>query len=72
MNVITCVRCDREFDPGQPCRIQGLVTDYWGSGDDGWVCPYCTTQRERHNIRVTLTRASQPPYEFGYLAGSWH
>jgi len=72
MTVITCMRCDREFDPEQPYRMRGLVPDYWGSRDDRWVCPYCTTQQERHNIRVTMVRIPEPPYVFGYLAGSWH
>lgn len=72
MSIITCKRCDREFDPERPWEVRELVTNYWGSGDNRWVCPHCTTQQERHNIRVTLVRISQPPYAFGYLAGSWH
>lgn len=69
---ITCQRCGREFDPARPYTVRGLVTDYWGSGNGHWACPDCTTQRERHNIRVTLAYSSGPPYTFGYLAGSWH
>lgn len=72
MGSIECKRCDQEFDPERHWETLGMVTDYWGSDDGRWVCPRCTTQQERHNIRVTLVRASEPPYAYGYLAGSWH
>lgn len=73
MRIIACRRCDRELDPERPWETRGLVTNYWGRFEDGgWVCPHCTTEKERHNLRVTVVRTIQHPYAFGYVAGSWH